>query len=224
MRSGAAQPVYLLLPFGLGLLGLLFGTLFTSMVHLYSDSPLCVPGEFPGPNNLAYRGWQLGLCLTEEQVWCRANGNRDLGCNTADCRAEEIRLALWQPSSEVPEEATDGQKPPRAWVYAECGLQVWDFLEAINPGDRKWLGWPKCGPCVPADDPRSKYLPECNATVAACRSRFYRPWNSSTPMAEVVCPALNSSLPDDLVLNARCDATYVMKNGWVNEDPATYTG
>ena len=193
--SALSSSTLLLLLCSCVLLSMLYGTVFYGMLLLSTDSFLCKK-PFVG----AWRAWDAGVCLTEEQVWCRANDNRHVDCGTADCRAEEIRLSLWTAVS------IDELRPPRKAVYSDCAYIVHDHLSAMNPSSPEWTTRTGCGVCVPPTDRRAAYLPTCDETVAKCRSLFYRP-RSNPQMAKVVCePVLPShpTLYDDVAINARC--------------------
>jgi len=158
----------LLLPPGLLLIFLEYMGLFWTVTELTSDSYLCSPSEFES----AWRGWASGICLTEEQVWCRANGNRHSDCATADCRAEEIRYSLHRQRT----------APPRTPVYSDCAYNVYDHFIAMNADNTngEWAGGRsgvgvQCGVCVPPTDRRAAYLPHCDESKARCRSPYFRP-------------------------------------------------
>ena len=175
---------------------MLYGTVFYGMLLLSSDSDLCRPSKWAD----AWRAWDAGVCLTEEQVWCRANDNRHVDCGTADCRAEEIRLSLWRAIS------PDELRPAKRAVYSDCAYTIHDHLSEMNePYEQGWTVANGCGVCVPATDRRAAYLPTCDETVAKCRSLFYRP-RSNPRMAKVVCEPASSdpALSTNVWWNARC--------------------
>jgi hypothetical protein len=158
------------LPPALGLFLVQYASLFSAVTTIASDSPLCQPSQF----FLAWRGWQSGVCLTEEQIWCRANGNKHPDCPTADCRAEEVRFTVWSSS----------EPPPSDPVYATSGIQcaqeIHGHIKSMNSGipSAGFNSNGQCGVCVPATDRRSRYLPTCSTEEAFCRGLYYRPVSS----------------------------------------------
>jgi hypothetical protein len=139
---------------------------------LYSDSRGCVPSQYSG----AWQAWQRGLCLTPEQVWCRAHGSKHINCATADCRAEEIRLSLFRSSGKQ-------MLPSLTPMYSGCSAdQVAELvahMRAMNGSPRGGHPWASCGACVPETDARAAYLPTCTEEQAFCRGLHYRPPASS---------------------------------------------
>jgi hypothetical protein len=149
----------LLLPFFVMLIAQ-YAALFISVTALPSNTPLCMPSH----NGAAWRGWNTGTCLTEEQVWCRANGNKHANCATADCRAEEIRMTL------------ANERVAREPVYGTCAVNVYDHIVSMNSGRGQWNS---CGVCVPSNDRRAAYLPECDEATARCRGLYWLPTDAS---------------------------------------------
>merc|ERR1711990_833579 len=129
--SGMRSNVVLLLPPALALLLAQYVALSWIATEVHSDYELCKPRE----NKNAWRGWQSGVCYTQEQLWCRKNGNRNVDCETAGCRAEEIRLTLHLLK---PTEGANREKyhvlPARKSVYENsdaCFQKIYDHLEAM---------------------------------------------------------------------------------------------
>ena len=163
----------------LGLLLLLqYGTLFSATFTIPTDSPLCKPSVY----GFAYRGWDAGVCLTEEQVWCRVHPGRRSACATADCRAEEIRLSVWRSRG-------DDWNPSRRPAYPDstrCTGEIVDHIRALSTcGDNCFES---CGPCAPPDDRRAAFLPNCTETQAACRGLYYRPRDERSAQSTWRCP------------------------------------
>ena len=71
--------------------------LYWAMVTPHILMPQCGPKEYGGvrrPSKPA-SAWDYGACVTEELVWCRFHGmDAHPNCDTAGCRAEEVRLSL----------------------------------------------------------------------------------------------------------------------------------
>ena len=68
-------------------------------------------------------------------------------------------------------------------VYTKLGCAdtapLLAMIERVHPYAAT-RGWARgrggtCAACVPADDKRAPWLPQCTATQAACRAPFYRP-------------------------------------------------
>lgn len=160
-------PFVSLPPPKVGLLAAQYTGLFLASSTLSTDSFACIPSL----NTQAYRGWETGVCLTEEQVWCRAHSKMHLNCPTADCRAEEIRLSLFRGSKL--------SRPSKTPVYTGCTTEqveaLWDHFEAMGGVDKHWVNNGNCAACVPAGDPRSLYLPGCSEEQAFCRGLYFRP-------------------------------------------------
>lgn len=142
---------------------------------MHLDSHGCKPAEHPS----AWQGWYAGVCLTQEQVWCRAHGNVHVNCETADCRAEEIRLSLYR--------SREGQAVPSVKPkYPGCSQDNFDKLYAhfnnMNAKFKRITGklWSPCGACVPDYDPRAAFLPNCTEARAFCRGLHYVPLQNST--------------------------------------------
>ena len=157
---------YTLVPIGLSLLFAQHAGLFYASTSTYSDLDLCLPRKY----KKAWRGWQQGICYTEEQLWCRQNNNRHTSCADADCRAEEIRLSLF-----LRDGLTDGNLLQRKPVYdqsGKCFYQIYDHLMAMN----EQLASRTVGACVPAEDRLARYLPHCPVEIARCRTIYYQPW------------------------------------------------
>merc|ERR1711871_1425353 len=131
-----------------------------STVHI--ESAACQPAVF----NEAYFGWYHGVCLTEEQIWCRAHPGRHPACQTADCRAEEIRLTLWRAFQPDGADAPRRSEPLRVAAYSDdCALLIHDHIAAMNElyKSSKWADEGRCGACVPESDRRAAFLPTCEA-------------------------------------------------------------
>lgn len=183
---------------GSALLVVQWVTLFLGIIDLPTHSFLCTTNasadilQFGGTEWHGQRdplpGWWPGLCLTEEQLWCRANHNQHIDCATADCRAEEIRLTRWARDQQGAPIARAGglnlssiaaiRASVRHQYDKGCFDAIWADLERLNQ-NRGWVGWPGgdsfCGPCVPDGDKRSPYLPYCDDAAAKCRGLYYRP-------------------------------------------------
>ena len=159
-----------------------------------TDSPSCNPQLFAG----AARGWEKGVCFTEEQVWCNYHGShRHVNCPSADCRAEEVRLSLFSRNNV-------NALPSKEVVYDACPkhsvTRIWHHIESMNPkidatasdANHRWAGRSSdtvCAACVPAGDKRSIYLPECTEVQAACRGLFYVPPRTYVgPVVPLACP------------------------------------
>ena len=112
--------------------------------------------------------WSVGVCLTEELVWCDAHANAHPDCATAACRAEEVRLALRYLQGKGGGGGYDG-KPVYPCPELDQ-LREWADAAYVNsdtePRDRQL-------PCVPPGDKRSLYLPQCSADEAASKGRFF---------------------------------------------------
>ena len=183
----------LLLAFGSVLLVAEYVVLYVAATTAHVDMRACTPSGYES----AAHGWDAGVCLTDEQLWCRVNGReRHIDCATADCRAEEIRLSL----------ARLGEPPTRELVYTGCAdpakaLDFYDRVASVSVDvDEPWARTGACGACVPADDKRARWLPVCNATTAACRGLFFREKNgtsssdtaecgSAQAVADATCPS-----------------------------------
>jgi hypothetical protein len=185
--------VLLALPPALALFVMQYAGLYLAVTSFASNAALCNPDEFYA----AWRGWDSGVCKTEEQIWCKTNNNRHVDCVTADCRAEEIRLSLWPYS----------YAPPRRFVYAECAFEIMDHIEAINGNITKTSRepWNKCGACVPKNDKRAAFLPHCSDAEASCRGLFYRPRDRR----DVLDYACDAALFD---VNSSCATSYYAGN------------
>ena len=66
--------------------------IFLAATTVNSRLNVCIFDKTPKLDSRYNAGWQKGVCMTEEQVWCRAHMQRHPDCATADCRAEEVRL------------------------------------------------------------------------------------------------------------------------------------
>ena len=165
----------LTVPVALGLLLAQYIALCWQASITYSDFWPCQPRKLES----AWRAWDAGICLTDEQVWCRANGNRHYDCLTADCRAEEIRLTLYSRygNLEVPSGRVSLPSHPIYDLGNRCFSAIRKHILDMNDGT--WVGaaLPQrpCGICVPTIDPRAKYVGTCEAEVSKCRSLYYRP-------------------------------------------------
>ena len=156
-----------------------YTTLFLATTTLHSQSIECRKYDRPrGGFKSAGRGWDKGVCMTEEQVWCRAHPGKHADCALADCRAEEVRLSLWRASTGT------GTKPDPNPVYAGCSssdfLELYEHIEQMNQPWRPWADFGKCAVCVPASDGRSLYLPLCDEVQARCHGKFFRPPDDSS--------------------------------------------
>ena len=187
----------LLLPFIGSLVLAEYVAIFFAAASTNTDSSACLPKLFPG----AGRGWEAGVCLTEEQVWCRHHGaHRHVNCPTADCRAEEVRLSVW-----VRYISQYNLRPSREAVYQGCSQgavgRIYDHIDSMNgfhtAALMQWAGRNVCAACVPEGDKRSNYLPTCSVVQAACRGLFYTPprdyTGSSLPLACPVSPGVNAT-------------------------------
>lgn len=151
-----------------------YTTLFLATTTLHSHSSECRKyASAP-----AGRGWEKGVCMTEEQVWCRAHPGKHADCALADCRAEEVRLSLWRTGTST------GSKPDPNPVYAGCSigdfLELYEHIEQMNHAWRGWADRGMCAVCVPASDRRSLYLPLCDEVQARCHGKFFRPPDDSS--------------------------------------------
>lgn len=128
------------------------------------SSRRCLPKEYGGYKEVA-TAWDNGVCLTEEQVWCRKNGDMHPDCRAADCRAEEVRISL---------EGTK-QEP----VFSGCPegdvLQIYHNSAPRGRAAYKEArgGSGSLNACVPPGDKRAWLLPACTDAEARARSRFY---------------------------------------------------
>ena len=149
--------------------------MFLAATTLHTQSAECRKNT---PIN-AGRGWNAGLCLTEEQVWCQAHPGRHADCATADCRAEEIRLSLWIRPHGMP----DLTPPDPVGVYTGCSAPqfqaIYDHIREMNHDWRAWADRGLCAVCVPESDRRSAYLPVCDEVQARCHGLHYRPPDDS---------------------------------------------
>ena len=183
------------LPFAFALVLAQFIFLGFAVTTLPSDSPLCNPRVFSG----AARGWEKGVCLTEEQVWCNYHGShRHVNCPSADCRAEEVRLSLFSRNND--DKAVPSKDPMYAGCPKDSVTRIWHHIESMNPRldatpSSRWAGRTSyaprtvCAACVPAGDKRSIYLPGCTEVQAACRGLFYEPPRTyAGPLIPLACP------------------------------------
>lgn len=138
---------------------------------MHSSSDMC---RYDFNSKARGKGWEAGICFTDEQIWCRAHPNRHADCSTADCRAEEIRMTLWR--------GDRSEGPPAEAAYTGCPAAAVDAIRAhiadMNKNawpDRGWADGGRCGACVPAGDSRSAYLPACSEAQALCRGLYFRP-------------------------------------------------
>jgi hypothetical protein len=177
----------LLLPVSVALLIAQYWGVFYMSTLAYSDFEMCQPRNF----REAFRGWFTGICLTDEQLWCRVHGNQHPDCAQADCRAEEIRLTLYPIFFETVKIVNGDVERygamPDTSVYDRnnvCFDRIRQHILSLNTppplGDGLVLRT-IMGVCVPSDDRRSMFLPICPLRTARCRSLFYRPWNYSDP-------------------------------------------
>ena len=171
---------YVLLPYGALLLIAQYVFLILAAATVHTNSPACLPMMFTG----AGRGWDAGVCLTEEQVWCRYNGGKHIDCAQADCRAEEIRQTLYFRPRGDPE-------PPIKSAYPGCSSRdterIWNHIYAMNGRGGQWAHKGRCGMCVPEGDRREAYLPKCTVEQAACRGLFYVPPRSFAGAVPLTC-------------------------------------
>ena len=135
-----------------------------AFVHLSA----CTPEQLGG-FKYAWRGWDSGVCLTEEQLWCRANGGKHSDCSTADCRAEEVRLSIGGSS----------YSPSLATVYTGCSQGDTDRILRLRMGgaaaDPDPAQFVDEAACVPPGDKRSMLLQLCDTDgEAAARGLFYK--------------------------------------------------
>lgn len=156
-----------------GLLAAQYTCIFLAASTLYSGSAGCVPSHYSG----AWAAWERGLCLTPEQVWCRAHGStKHINCVSADCRAEEIRLSLFRSRK-------NKMEPSKEPIYPGCNAEqvaeLYTHMQYMNGEPRTNQLWAACSACVPATDPRAAYLPTCTEEQAFCRGLHYRPPQSS---------------------------------------------
>lgn len=171
--------------------------LFIAAAGTHTGSPACLPAAFAG----AGRGWEAGVCLTEEQVWCRYHGNhRHINCLHADCRAEEIRLTLWARNNR-------NLRPPREPAYAGCPAssveRIWSHIDEMNGGSLvDWADRGACAVCVPAGDKRASYLPVCDAENATCRGLFFTPPRNYSGLQPLECPVFNASAAESVAERA----------------------
>lgn len=176
-----------LAPICVALLVIQYATLFAAAVTTHTSFAACLPTEYGG----AFRGWLAGVCLTEEQVWCRYHGNhRHRLCPLADCRAEEVRLTL---------SASSGAAPPRdaSGVYSGCAdaiVRIWEHNYAMNGKNKDG----RCGACVPPGDKRSALLPQCSEEQAACRGIFYAASRNYTGPAPLACSVAGQTITGTL--------------------------
>jgi hypothetical protein len=144
-----------------GLLTAQYITLFLASATVHSESLMCKRSFTE-----SWKGWGSGVCLTEEQVWCKAHPGRHADCSTADCRAEEIRLTLWR--------GADAGGPSGSPVYPGCSATrvatIHEHINEMNHGSDR-----SCAVCVPAGDRRGAFLPECSEAQASCRGLYFRP-------------------------------------------------
>jgi hypothetical protein len=137
---------------------------------------MCQPRNF----REAFRGWFTGICLTDEQLWCRVHGNQHPDCAQADCRAEEIRLTLYPIFFETVKIVNGDVERygamPDTSVYDRnnvCFDRIRQHILSLNTppplGDGLVLRT-IMGVCVPSDDRRSMFLPICPLRTARCRS------------------------------------------------------
>ena len=167
---------------------------YTAATVSTTDIPACEKTY-----DMAYQGWDAGVCITEEQLWCRVHGmDKHPECKTADCRAEEIRLSLKR----------DGV-PDRTPVYTKCEGKfepmLYDFYDHLLDMNSRAIGWAgngTCAACVPSSDKRARYLPSCNADVAECRGFFYLDANRtharSSFSADTCAASRNASCKADI--------------------------
>lgn len=123
----------------------------------------CIPRELGGYKE-AYHGWDQGVCFTEEQLWCRAHPGKHPACETADCRAEEVRLSL---------PGRNGYRDVSALMNdygqsASLREPVWNGcssgqLQAIWNRFKSNKAWQ--GACVPFGDKRSMLLRYCQVRM-----------------------------------------------------------
>ena len=152
--------LYVSVAFGLTALGAQYALIYLAASTVYVQLPACEKSF-----SLAYHGWDHGVCVTREQVWCQGNPGRHPDCATYACREEEIRLSL---SANAVNEPT---------VYTDCldrsGLARLRDQMKTERANLAQPSYSSVGPCVPAYDWRALYLPLCNERAAACRAPFY---------------------------------------------------
>ena len=160
-------------------------TLVLAMTTIYSQMPACAYDwdAKQGEKKVEQDGWKKGRCLTSEQVWCRAHPGHHPNCPTADCRAEEIRIAYATSDPDVPASARDG-----SIKYHGCtNRALLDELQAdiiVREAQLNLPLWdPAPVPCVPDGDVRSGLLGRCHPSIARCRGRFYIPHDRSPGFA-----------------------------------------
>jgi len=127
--------------------------LYFASTSAHARMPACLPGAFGGYSE-AYRGWDNGVCFTEEQLWCRAHPGKHPVCLTADCRAEEVRLSLPGRSSY---NVTSLREPVWSGCSAAQLLTIFDRFIT----ESAWQG-----ACVPLGDKRSTLLRFCEVRAS----------------------------------------------------------
>jgi len=204
MVSAVTSSTAVILPICVSLLGAQYVGLFYSATVTYSDLDLCLPRKY----NKAWRGWNEGICFTEEQLWCRAHGNRNAYCPSADCRAEEIRLTLYTRNRFSSDETA--YLPERKPVYdkaGRCFYQIYDHIEAMN---RQPLSSMAVGACAPSEDRLALYLPTCPVEIARCRTIYYEPWDPRGVAVRGQC-SISAPLPN-------VDYAFFQADSWHNQD------
>jgi len=126
-----------------------YALVYLAATSAHTRMPECIPGGFGGYPE-AYRGWDAGVCFTEEQLWCRVNPGKHPACLTADCRAEEVRLSL--PGRRSYRDVESLRVP----VWSGCSAS---HLQAIHSRFSLKVAWQ--GACVPLGDKRSNLLRFC---------------------------------------------------------------
>ena len=128
----------------------------------------CVPFELGG-YSWAQEAWRVGLCVTEETLWCDAHPKEHPDCATAGCRTEEIRLSLLFLGGRSVYEGVP--------LFYPCPerhrLQTWvERLHAVKFSEVKTAREEHIA-CVPPGDKRSYYLPQCEEAAAIERGEFF---------------------------------------------------
>ena len=165
LTTGSFARTVLLLPIGLLILIGQYSALFYAVTNGQAQ-PLCKPQNF----EQAWRGWYLGICYTDEQLWCWKHGGRHADCLTANCRAEEIRLTLFMLHHAM------ALPPTPIPVYSDCMYSIYQRIQTQQAASSPW---DNCAVCVPSNDKRANFLPHCSAQQASCRSPYYVPANRS---------------------------------------------
>jgi len=202
-----------LVPLAAALIGQ-YVMIFLAATTVNSRLDVCIYDKTSKLHRRYNAGWQKGVCMTEEQVWCRAHMQRHPDCATADCRAEEVRLVHGGFNSSIMYHGCRQEETVRA-LYAAMIQRRTPLLQSATVGagvdnsgvdvgelpvsqplllsqqlllSRPLLSLREVGPCVPENDKRSLYLETCHGSIAQCRGAFYRHHDpSELPLPAVDC-------------------------------------